>query len=302
MESASSPSSPPPDPARWLAALLDEIGSGKVAKKWQCPVHGTAGDHSASLAVGARTNEGAEGAWIHCHAGCEPTEILRALRLSWRDLTHPPLLTPADHARAWGLAFNFPPVKVGARGSLGEQGYRFESEHAYGWPTTVAWKMRYRHPSGSKEIRWESRNPRGERVLGLLGRPQADLPLYQLGQVRHAVAAGETVFLVESESSVDALMKVGFYATCWPGGAGDPPLGQLAAELGGHGDGVVLVPDVDDAGLSCARRVRAALPACRVLLGDPGEDARDVLAAVGAAGLVEVVGERLWWARVPWPA
>lgn len=290
----------PAGAARWLVDLLAVIGSQQVSKKWQCPVHATTGDHSTSLALGVRIL--GDGAWLHCHAGCDFRDILRALHLSGRELIAPPAVTAADHARAWRLQFNFPAPKAACKGSLADQGYRFNAEHPYGWPETVAWKMRYRHRSGAKQIRWESLNPSGERVPGLLGRTQHDLPLYEMGEVRRAVAAGETVFLVESESSVDALMKVGFYATCWPGGAGDPPLEQLAAELGGHGDGVVLVPDVDDAGLSCARRIRAALPGCRVLLGDPGEDARDVLARVGAAGLVEAVGERRWWARVAWPA
>lgn len=287
-------------PSQWLREVLALAGSQHVRGKFQCPVHGLDGAHTPSLAVGDR-RDGA-GAWVHCHAGCEPREVLHALRLTRPDLATLPARTPAEHVRAWRLALPFPPPKLAASGSLGERGFRFEREHPYAvWadPTTpVAWKERYRHVSGLKEIRWESRNPRGERVPGLLGRSQSDLLLYRYADWRVGAAAGEAIHLVESESSVDALMRAGLYATCWAGGAGDPPEAQLRYLLGPLDDQVVVVPDRDAAGVECARRLHAWLPAARLLLGAPGEDARDLLGRLGPGGFGE---PRSWWSRVDWP-
>lgn len=266
-------------PADWLADLLDATGAARSGKKWQCPVHGTTGEHSVAVAVGMRT-DGKRGAWIYCHAGCELDALLAALRLTRPDLISPPPVSPVRHARAWRLIREYPPPK--SAGAPAERGFRFEAEHPYGDPQPIAWKIRLRHPtSRAKEITWESLNPRGERVPGLLGRRQVDLPLYCSRDVRMAVGAGEIVLVCESESSVDALIRAGWYATCWPGGAGDPPLDQLRAVLGDHGP-TVLIPDNDDAGLACRDRIVASGAITRVLLGSPGEDARDLLARLGA--------------------
>src|SRR5690606_11317112 len=123
------------------------------------------------------------------------------------------------------LVRKFPPPKAG--GSPAERGFRFEAEHPYGDPKPIAWKIRMRHPSsGAKEILWESLNPSGERVPGLLGRRQVDLPLYRIADVRKAKFLDEPIVICESESSVDALNRAGIYATCWPGGAGDVPVSR----------------------------------------------------------------------------
>jgi hypothetical protein len=70
------------------------------------------------------------------------------------------------------------------------------------------------------------------------------------------MAAGETV-VVESESSVDALIRAGIYATTWAGGATSPNLGRLASVLAGAE--VLVVPDNDPVGRSCGTDVSAAL-------------------------------------------
>lgn len=287
-------------PVGWLGGLLDAVGSHQHGSKWQCPAHGTSGDHTPSLAVGERTKNGL-GAWVHCHAGCTGDDILRALHLSRGDLRIPPPITPAAHAAT--LRLTFPAPKIPAGGSLAQQGFRFEREHPYTSVheprTVVAWKLRYRNRSGAKEIRWESLNSAGERAPGLLGRPQSQLLLYRFPDWRVGALAGETVYLVESESSVDSLMRAGLYATCWPGGAGDPPERQIKRLLGHLADQVVIVPDHDAAGLACARKLHTWLPEARLVLGAPGEDARDILRRLGQAGFGDT---RPWWSRVDWAA
>ena len=83
--------------------------------------------------------------------------------------------------------------------------------------------------------------------------------------------------LCESESSCDALH--GLYATTWAGGAASPPLETLRRVLGDVD--VVIVPDHDNAGLACLKRLTETLPHARALLGRPGEDAKDLYLRLG---------------------
>jgi hypothetical protein len=261
------------DPARWVRDLLQALGSARHGKKLQCPAHGLTGEHTVSLSV----ETGDHGrCLIYCHAGCTWRDVLRALKLPPSALTVRPPTPPARHARAYLPRIAFPPPKAGG-GSAPERGFRFESEHPYG---DDVWLVRLRHPSGAKEITWESRNPHGERVPGLLGRRTRDLPLYREREVRMAVAAYETVVVVESESSVDALRKAGLYACTWAGGAGAPNTDRLAGVLA-HAENVVIVPDMDAAGIECLAKIRPVLPSARVVVGDEGEDARDLLVRIG---------------------
>lgn len=269
---------PAVDPSAWLADLLAVIGARRIGRKFQCPVHALTGEHTVALATGPRTD--GTGAWIHCHAGCELDAVLRALHLTRADLRNPPPVTPARHAKAWKLTRPFPPPKM----ERGDEGAGWVAvaiaEHAYGDPTPFAWKVRERNAAGTKRMHWVSLNPRGEKVPGLLGRSEADMPLYRIREVRMAVAMEEPIVLVESESSVDALSKAGIYATTWAGGASSPPLARLSGELGGAR--VLLVPDNDEAGLACRDRIVRVLPEAEVRLGEQGEDARDILARCGS--------------------
>lgn len=263
---------PAQDPVRWVEALLATLGAHRTGKKWQCPAHATVGEHSVSLRL-ARGDDGR--LLLFCHAGCDWRDILRALKLPGSVLMVAPPTPPAKHARFYLRAMKFPEPKSGG-GSPSERGFRFEAEHAYGQPA-FAWKIRLRHPTTrEKEITWESLNPKGERVPGLLGRKQADFPLYLEKDVRMAMAAGEPVILCESESSVDALGKAGWYATTWAGGAADPPVERIRELLGNHGE-TLLIPDNDDAGRRCAEKLIRAATVRHLLMGDPGEDARDLL-------------------------
>jgi hypothetical protein len=261
----------------WLEGLLTVLGAVRQGRKWQCPSHGLRGEHSVSLSL--KADESGR-VLMFCHAGCAWTDVLRALYLTGDALRNAPPATPQQHAAAFLPGVRFPPPKSGGGGSLADRGYRFEAAHPYGEPEPFAWKHRHRHPSGAKEITWESLNPKGERVPGLLGRKETELGMYQARQVRMAMAMDEVIVLCESESSVDAMTKAGVYATCWPGGAGTAPTEQMTALFNGYGR-VVLIPDYDDAGLDVAERICKVLPV-RVVLGDPGEDARDLLKRLGS--------------------
>lgn len=260
-----------PAPEQWLGEVLAAMGCRRAGRKWQCPAHGHTGLHAASLAIGRRDD--GRGAWVHCHAGCSVTAVLRALGLRPNHLQRPPRVTPSRYVHLQGPRREWPELK-NPTGHSSSVGYRHEAWHLYGSDHA---KQRLRRPDGTKAIRWESRNARGEWVPGLLGTRESDLPLYREDEVRMAAAAGEPVVLCESESSCDALH--GVYATTWAGGASSPPLPTLARVL--EGVDVVIVPDHDDAGLACLERLTTVLPRARVLVGEPGEDARDLYNRVG---------------------
>src|SRR5215831_11138967 len=63
-------------PAAEIAAALG--GAQRSGQWWRCvcPVHGSRTGHSATLAL----RDGARSLIVHCHAGCEPAEILAELR------------------------------------------------------------------------------------------------------------------------------------------------------------------------------------------------------------------------------
>ena len=271
----------PLDAHPWLEECLHAMGCRRRGRKWQCPAHGHTGEHSAALAVGTR-DDGC-GAWLRCHAGCPRRAVLRALALHPGHLRRPPPLSPAQWVAIHELRRDWPQLRPGAASSPAAAGYRHEAFHSYGPDHR---KERLRRPSdGAKTLRWEARNPAGEWVPGLLGAREVDLPLYRESELQIAAAAGETVVLCESESSCDALR--GVYATTWAGGASSIPAATLVRALSGVD--LVVVPDHDAAGLACLHRLAVLLPHARVLLGAPGEDARDLYRRVGLAGFTELL-------------
>jgi DNA primase len=71
-----------------------------------------------------------------------------------------------------------------------------------------------------------------------------------------------------------------------------PPVDRIRILLGGH-DGTLLIPDNDDAGRRCAEKLIHGQAVHRQLLGEPAEDARDLLARVGPDAFRTLVTERL---------
>lgn len=280
---------------RWFEGVLRAVGStcspGRNGK-WQCPAHARTGAHARSLAVGVRDGAdtaagtgtaGPDGVWVFCHAGCPARDVAAALGLNLDQLRRPPRISPARWVRCRRLPTGFPAPKDG--GCPRSEGYRHERFHHYGRDVRLE---RMRHPvTGNKAVGWWARNHRGEWVPGLLGTREADLPLYREHEVVAAVALGETVLLVESESSADAL--TGWYATTWAGGAGAPALPRLTELLADHPH-VVIIGDADPSGRACTARLAEALPRAAVLISErDGEDARDLHTRLGPARFTERV-------------
>ena len=269
----------------FIEAVLTEVKAHRVgtAGKWQCPAHGREGEHTVAVGVGTRRD--GTGAWVVCHAGCDVVDVLKGLGLTMQHLRQPPSVTPERHVVGMRVKVGFPPPKAGT-GTPRELGYRHEAFHYYGDDFR---KERLRHPgTNAKAMQWEARNWKGEWVPGLLGAREADMPLYRQPDIEWAMAAGEVVILVESESSVDALK--GWAATTWAGGAGSAPLETIARVLGGY-DRVLVIADHDDAGQRCARGLRAALPHAIVGQSDvKGEDAKDLYLRIGREEFAQLVG------------
>lgn len=117
--------------------------------------------------------------------------------------------------------------------------------------------------------------------------------LYRLPELIAAIAAGETILIVEGKKDVNAAWRLVFAATCNPGGAG-----KWRSEYNEHfrGADVVLVPDNDDPGWGHVNQIGAALDGVaarvRVLVLPglpPSGDLSDWIAAGGTREQLETL-------------
>jgi hypothetical protein len=209
---------------------------------------------------------------LFCHAGCPAESVLAALGLRLRNLYVPPPMAAAEWLAFAGVHIAYPALILRHGGDPTE---RLDAIHPYG----ETYKLeRWRSSSGAKRLLWFRRDPAGCWIPGLGGLPMLDLPLYRDGDASICAATGEPLYVVESESSVDALNRAGHYATTWAGGASTPPLEKLGSTLVGVGD-VRVVADHDEVGLRCAQSILTAVPhATGWVPPTQGHDVRDVLA------------------------
>lgn len=162
--------------------------------------------------------------------------------------------------------------------------------------TPLFWRIRLKHPDGRKWIR-PMRSEGATYVIGEPETPAAGKPLYRLPAVLAADPA-LPVFVVEGESCVDALAKMGLVATT----SGSADSAGVADWSPLAGRSLRLWPDNDDAGRkyadAVAERVRALGCAVERLdvgalhLPDKG-DAVDWIKANPAATAAEVQALRL---------
>jgi hypothetical protein len=206
-----------PSALDWLLELLDLLGSAPYghASRRQCPAHDDA-TPSFSISFGRDGK-----VLLRCHRGCSVEGVLDALAITMVHLHRRSALTPQQHIQACWPPASFPALErhTGARGSGRRRAARVRAIHSYG-----RWRLvRYRHKTtGEKNLHLEHLKEGVVWLPGLGGAALRDLPLYEEKQVVMAVATGEPVIVVESESSADAFMAVGLYATTWAGGADNP--------------------------------------------------------------------------------
>ena len=246
------------DALRTVLSKLGQVKKSGAGYTACCPAHD---DGTASLSVSQGRDQPVV---LHCHAGCQPDDILVRLGLTWAELSNP----QANGAN---------PAVVAEYEYRDEQGrllYVVERKH----PKT----FRCKRPDGAGD--WVHKNAMtGVRRV-----------LYRLPDVAAAVADGRMVWLVEGEKDADRLASMGLAATCNPGGASKAGAAtkwrpEYTETL--RGAVVTIVQDRDDAGRAHAATVAAALRAagCDVTVQEPatGKDVSDHLDA--GRDLIELV-------------
>ena len=253
----------------WLVAYLSASGSRCSGRNWQCPAHA---DRSPSLSL----SEGRDGAvLVHCFAGCTVHQVMHALGLDLVRLFEPHVYSP-ERVLGWQLRKPTFAAFAPSGGSGGSKriGRSITTVHHVYVPDAVRLE-RTRYAGGGKKCRWEVKDGRDWNYAE--GLDLASLPLYEHREILMGASARDPVVVCESESSVDAMLKAGIYATTWAGGAASPQLHTLKQALAGAR--VVLIPDNDPPGRKCGEAIADALwGVCDLatIIPDPGQDARDL--------------------------
>lgn len=187
----------------------------------RCPAHP---DRTPSLSVSIGSKRDVV---ICCHAGCDADAVMAALDLRWSDLPRTNGSSPSS-VMEQVATYDY----HDAAGELAYQVVRYQ-------PKT----FRQRRPDGHGGWIW---NVKGVAPV-----------LYRLPEVLSAVAAGETVYVVEGEKDANNLARVGeVCATTSHGGAGKFGVDHASALAGAD---VVIVADKDTAGRAHAETVASAL-------------------------------------------
>ena len=266
---------------QWWVEYLQQTGSRRVGKMWQCPAHDDSYP-SMSLSPG-RDNR----VIIKCFAGCSYDQILEALRLPAISMFEPMINPPKIQLRQVNPKVRYPKITHRAGSGGREYGLPIDTRfHFY----TDRIRLAREIYEGGKKIRWEIKEANGDWRYSRDGDfDLKKLPLYYQSEVDFARAVGEEIILCESESSVEALTEAGFHATTWAGSASVVPLDTLRTQLSGMD--VLWVPDNDPAGLKCSDLLSKELaPHCkswRVVIGKAGQDARDIIKEMGPGAFMK---------------
>jgi hypothetical protein len=229
---------------RVLSAFPDAKRNGKG---WhaRCPAHD---DRHPSLSI----VEGDDGrVLVHCHAGCTPQAIVKAVNLNMADLMPPKVGPPPQKKTPAGRPrrkTSTPTVYTTANDAI------TELERKYGQGSAI-WRyddaegqlvgvvVRWDKPDGRKDIRPVSRIP-GADGGWIIGGMPAPRPLYQLPDLLKA-PAGSRIYITEGEKAADAARDVDLIATTSAHGSKSAAKTDWSP-MAGHE--VVILPDADDAG------------------------------------------------------
>ncbi|MFJ8951862.1 AAA family ATPase [Streptomyces sp. NPDC102381] len=231
---------------RVLEALQDH-GCAVRGRSAQCPAHE---DRAPSLSIGQRKD--GNGVVLNCHAGCDPEDVVGALKLTMQDLFDEPMEKPER------------PQVVAEYPYVDEQGQ-------------VLLKVKRLEPGYNGERKtFRQFAPDGKPKVSGIRRV-----LYRLPEVIAAAQAGGTILVVEGEKDADNLVAQGATATCNIGGAGKWT-DAYTTTLRGAGE-VIIVRDRDEPGRRHAEQVAASVHAAgipvRILEPAKGKDVSDHIAA-----------------------
>lgn len=199
-----------------LDRLLSPRQSGPNTYTAKCPAHE---DNSPSLTV--TVNE--DRILVHCHAGCDSREVLKAIDLEWNDL-----FEDDGHEKTHDVIAQYEYRDIEGR-------LQYVVERLY-----------------PKSFRQRRPLPEGGWAWNLDGTPKL---LYRLPQVNRAIEDGRWIFVVEGEKDVHTLEAAGFAATTASAGVGGwkPELAEYFA-----GAKVAVIPDNDEPGRRLAENVAAS--------------------------------------------
>jgi 5S rRNA maturation endonuclease (ribonuclease M5) len=159
-----------------------------------------------------------------------------------------------DFMRDMGLDVGQPPAAV----HVAREKPKFVTDYHYhdAAGTVVYRVVRWAFADGSKTFSQSGTDGNGGWLKGKGAMNGVTLVPYRLPEVLAAIAAGKTVLIPEGEKDVENLRRLGFAATCNPGGAGKWPAGF--SEHFRDAD-VVILADNDKAGRDHADLVASNL-------------------------------------------
>ena len=216
-----------PDDSVLREVVLPKLeGVRQSGQNWmaRCPVHG---DQKASLSLRAGD---VQPVVMNCKVGCSNEQVLAAVGLTTADISRP---------RAAGRE-DWPSGAVAVYDYRDENGVLL-----FQVIRTAAKKFWQRRPDPASRDGWSTKLGKTRRVP------------YRLRELAAGVAAGKTIFCVEGEKDVHALVKAGAVATCNPMGVG----GGWREEYSQHfaGATVRVIADNDEPGKRHAAKVAASL-------------------------------------------
>ena len=237
-------------------------------RDWTCPTHK---DKQPSLSL----NQGAKGAVMTCHAGCDT----RAAIVPALGLTMDQLFDDYGDASPSAKARKVPPPRRAEKPWAGADAfYPYLDENA----EVLSIVVRKR---GKKFVQYR---PDGDAWVGNLNGTRR--VLFGLPEVRRAVEAGEPVWITEGEKDAITLWGAGVCASTNAEGAAAWRDSHTESLEGAH---VVIWRDADEAGRAGGDKIVQALQgkaaSIRRVEGVDGKDAADHFAAgLGLADVVDV--------------
>ena len=262
-----------------LQSVSGPNASGEYTAK--CPAHQDR-TASLTVTAKTSPKDGKEKIYLCCHAGCAGTDIMAALGISAKDLiVNPDQGAPAGKAgRSSPKAKAGSKAGQGATGaakiSQGKTTQTVDGVTVHTVPPAEETKdelvpdwdhpdkvysytdedgrelfqvvrLHYKDGKPGKTFRQRVHNPADPKAnkQGYVNSVPAeirDTTLYRMPEVVRAIADGKAVYVVEGEKDADTLARLGFTATCNPGGAGKWREGYSRRLAGAD---VIILPDCD---------------------------------------------------------
>ena len=244
---------------------LDHVSGPNASGEYmaRCPCHD---DKTASLSVTMKRSgkDGKERIYFHCQAkSCTNQQIMAALGITAKDLIVNP--DPAGRPKAQRepaapAGINVFPAKPAAAQAVKtdkpapaidyahpDQVYSYTD--AQGKELFQVCRYYYTTPDGKREKtfrqrRYDPGNEKANRAGYVASVPNElrDTTLYRMPQLMTAINEHRPVYIVEGEKDVETLARLGYVATCNPGGAGKWRDGYTQLLRGAD---VIILPDND---------------------------------------------------------